>query len=321
MPPKKNIPRGELENLIEQGYKLKHLAEHFGCDISTVKRRVEEYNIPFKVRFSEKKPIDYNHVIERIREGKTLKEIAKEHQMSYHTLYKRIREEIKDFDYWEIRIPRDELKRLLKRGMNIPEIANYFGVSQRTIKKRISLYNLNKFVKKEYDTTPLRLRKELLYAWYVKEGLSIPKIASALEVSESTIYRYLKIYGIPLRRKKEISDPSKEEIEKLYSKEGLTVSEVARRLGIGHSRLMKLMDGYGVKRRERSKRKYSDETLLSELKRTIERYNRIPTMKELREDPEFKINVKTYSRRFGSWKNAINMVLQKYRNMERYKAQ
>ena len=50
MPPKKQIPENELRELVGKGYKLKHLVEHFGCDISVIKRILREYNIPFEVK-------------------------------------------------------------------------------------------------------------------------------------------------------------------------------------------------------------------------------------------------------------------------------
>ncbi len=128
MPAKKHIPKEELEKLVKQGYELKHLAEHFNCDISTIKARLEEYQIPFEVRFAEKKEVPEEEIIRRIRQGRNYKEIAEELGVSYRTLLKRVKEY--GIDYWSIRIPRNEFERLVNRGMSVSEIANFYNLSQ-----------------------------------------------------------------------------------------------------------------------------------------------------------------------------------------------
>jgi|Deesub1362B_J571_1020462.scaffolds.fasta_scaffold00101_6 transposase len=303
MPPKKRIPRDELEDLVERGYKLKHLAEHFGCDISTIKARIEEYGIEFQPKFSEKITIPKREIIRKIKEGKTFKEIAKEFGVSYSTLLKRAKEY--GIDYWETRIPRDELRMLLNKKMSVPEIANWFGVSQKTVESRIKRYGLQRPNTKR-DTSPKTISRELLYHWYVEEGLSIDRIANELEVSDSTVYKYLKKYNIPLRSRKICPDPKKEDIEALYYGQNLTFHETAKKLGIGSERLASLMKKYGIKPKPKSKRRYSDEEILDELRKAVTRYGGIPTQKELRYDDEFGIDVKTVTRRFGSWKIAVS---------------
>jgi len=139
------------------------------------------------------------------------------------------------------------------------------------------------------------------------------KCYEELELSASTVYNNLKKYRIPLRSKDPRPDPTKEEIEALYYGEGLTFSETARMLRIGSERLATLMRGYGIVPKPKSQRKYSNEEILDEIRRAIERYGRIPLQKELRYDDEFKIDVKTVVRRFGSWKAAIEKVKQEFK--------
>jgi len=307
MPPKKHIPRDELEELVKRGYKLKHLAEHFNCDISVIKRALEEYSIPFEPKFAEKIEIPKEEIIKRIREGKTLKEIAQELGVSYQTLLKRVKEH--GIDYREVRIPKDELRRLVKKKMSVAEIADYFKVSQSTIKRRLRKYGLSLKSRMRYhDPAPLNLSRDLLFQWYVVEGMSAEKIATELGVSVSSVHHYLKKYGIPTRKREKKPDPAKEEIERLYYEEGLSFHETARRLEIGTNRLALLMKKYGIKAKPKSRKRYTDEEILEELRRAVERYGRIPQQKELRYDDEFRIDIKTVIRRFGSFRNAVDRV-------------
>jgi len=309
MPLKKHIPQGELLELVEKGYKLRHLAERFNCDISTIKRALKEYNIPFEVKFAEKKEIPRDEIVRRIRQGKTVKEIAQDFGVSPGTIQNRMREY--GIDYWETRIPRDELKRLVRKKMSVAEIADYFGVSQSTIKRRLRLYGLSlKSRMKDHDPTPVNISRELLYNWYVVEGLSAEKIATELGVASSTVYKYLRKYGIPTRKREEKPDPSKEEIAKLYYGEGLSFQETAKKLGIGTNRLAELMKKYKIQAKPKSRRKYSDEEILEEFRKAIQRYGRVPQQKELRYDDEFRIDVKTVVRRFGKFQNAVEKAMQ-----------
>lgn len=302
MPPKKEIPKERLIDLINKGYKLKHIAEALNCDISTVKARLNKYDIPYEVKFADKIEIPKEEIIKKIREGKTYKQIAKELGVSYQTLLNRAKEH--KIDYWEVRIPRDELKRLVKRGMNVAEIANWFKVSQRTIEDRMKKYGIKR-KKKKHDPTPRKISRKLLYKWYVEDGMSVGQIANELGMPDSTVYNYLKKYEIPLRSREVKPDPTKEEIVQLYYGENLTFHETAKKLGIGSGRLASLMRQYNIQPKPKSQKKYSDEEILEELRRAIQRYGRLPLQKELRYDDEFRIDVKTVVRRFGSWKDAM----------------
>ncbi|WP_456478138.1 helix-turn-helix domain-containing protein [Geoglobus ahangari] len=305
MPPKKHLPKEELERLVRQGYKLTHLAEHFGCDISTVKARLEEYGIPFEIKFSEKIEIPKDEIVKRIRQGKTYRDIAKEFGVSYGTIKSRAKEY--GINYWEERVPKDVLRRLAKRGMTVPEMAKYFNVSQSTIENRLKKYRIK--LKTKRDTTPLKLSRDLLYKWYIEEGMSAIEIANELGVSDSSVYHYLKKYNIPRRHREEREDdPTKEEIVELYYGKNLNIRETAKALKIGTVRLADLMRKYGIQPKPKARKKYTDEEILEELRKAAERYGRAPMMKELRYDEEFRIDVKTVVRRFGSWERALRLM-------------
>jgi len=316
MPPKKQIPEGELRELVGKGYKLKHLAEHFGCDISVIKRALREYSIPFEAKFAEKKEIPRDEVIRRIQQGKTVKEIAREFGVSPSTVMKRMKEY--GISYQKERIPKKKLRAFVKKKMSIAEIAEYFGVSQSTVKRWLKVCNLSLASRRKlYDRSPLKISRGLLYRWYIVEQMSAEEIATELGVAGSTVYRYLKKYGIPTRRKERRPDPTKEEVMELYCNEMLSFRETAKKLGIGTERLAELMRKYGIKPRPKAKKRYSDEEILEELRGAVDRCGRIPLQKELRYDDEFRIDVKTVIRRFGSFRTALQRAIGEKYGMER----
>lgn len=308
MPPKRHIPRDELEELVKKGYKLKHMAEHFGCDISVVKRALEEYGIPFEVKFAEKKHVPKDYLVKKIKEGYSLRKIARELGVSYATVLNRVKEY--GLDPKELRIPRERLKELVKKGYTQAELAAYFGVHRSTIRRRMRECGLRLKRRRRYwERYGARISKSLLQKWYVEEGLSAGKIARELGVAESTVHYYLKKYGLR-REKKPPRTPTREEIVHLYWEKGLSINKTARTLKIGVNKLYELMEKYGIERRaEKSVKKYSDEDILRILREVYEKYGRIPTQKEFREDEEIKLNVKTVLRRFGSWEGAFEKAL------------
>ena len=304
MPPKKQIPEDELRELVGKGYRLKHLAEHFGCDISVIKRALQEYSIPFEVKFAEKREIPREEIVKRIRQGKTVKEIARDLGVSPSTITKRMREY--GIRYFRERIPERKLRELVRKKMSVAEISDFLGVSQSTVKRWLKKCGLTLASRRNlHDPTPLNISRELLYQWYVVEGLSTEKIATELGVATSTVHRYLEKYGIQRRKKEKRPDPEKREIVKLYCDEKLSFRETVRNLGISTERLAKLMRKYGIKPRPKTRRKYSDEEIIAELKKAVERYGRAPLYKELRYDDEFGPDIKTVVRRFGSLKEAL----------------
>lgn len=272
-----------------------------------MKRALREYGIPFEVRFSERREIPQRDLEKMLRERKSYGEVAKEFGVSPATVAKRVREY--GLDVRELRRPtREDVKRLVDRGYTLTELCIYFDVTKGTMRRWLKDYGL-KLNGRKRDTTPARIPKSLLEKWYVEEGLSVPKISRELGVSESTVYSYLRRYGISRRRRRG-GEVKKEDIVKLYVHEGLSVRETARRLRIGTDRLLELMDRYGIERRKKSDYEYSDEELLAVLRRAYEKYGGVPRQRDFAEDEEFQVDVKTIVRRFGSWRGAFERLFQ-----------
>lgn len=106
-----------------------------------------------------------------------------------------------------------------------------------------------------------------LRAWYEDELLSTRQIAARMDVSDATVVRWLRRFGIAARGKREaavVADKVRNPeigqwtLRQLYMEDGLTVREVAVRLGVPKCRIEMLLKRHDIARRRSSYTKYAE---------------------------------------------------------------
>lgn len=136
-------------------------------------------------------PID--EIVEKWKQGSTIKELAKEYGVSQTTINKRISEyyekigKPKPKRKTKIELPIDEVVEKWKQGATQSELEKEYGVSISTINTRISEYNekkeietkLSKHKNVENNGEKLRIVKSSsIIAEYLRKGLTIQQIES-----------------------------------------------------------------------------------------------------------------------------------------------
>ena len=130
-------------------------------------------------------PID--EIVEKWKQGSTIKELAKEYGVSQTTINKRISEYYENIGKskpkrkTKIELPIDEIVEKWEKGVTQRELTKEYGVSYRTIQSRISQYydknEDNEKIKK--DEKKLKVMKSSsIIAEYLKKGLTIEQIES-----------------------------------------------------------------------------------------------------------------------------------------------
>lgn len=85
----------------------------------------------------------------------------------------------------------------LERRWGCPTIAKKFGVSPAVVENRLREYGIEPRGHSLFSDE--RLSKENLHRLYVVDALPVKTIAEMLEVSAPTIFKYIGLWGIPLR--------------------------------------------------------------------------------------------------------------------------
>jgi len=121
----------------------------------------------------------------------------------------------------------------------------------------------------------IEIDKKTLEKLYCKDKLTCYQIANILGVSETTVRRRLREYGIPIRRTSEaqlkvMKRPSREELEKLYIKLGMTLRQIAEIYGVDITTVHRWLRKYNIKRKDYEEMLFFNN---SEVSIPVERYN------------------------------------------------
>jgi predicted transcriptional regulator len=97
--------------------------------------------------------------------------------------------------------------------------------------------------------------KELLEEMYLKQRLSINKIADELGVSFSSVNSYMKELGIPIRSRRESISKirqfvTEEELRKMYLEEKMSAQEIADKYNCCNASVLKYMEICDIERRK-----------------------------------------------------------------------
>jgi len=139
-------------------------------------------------------------------------------------------------------IDKETLEKLyITEGLSLEEIGERFGVSRKTISRRLKLYKIPERPKK---TRKIIIEKEILEKLYIYDQLNPSEVGERLGIDRGTVTRLLKGYSIPLRNSKEGTKIAKEkkslkipkeELEQKYFQENLPIPKIAEEYGVSPS--------------------------------------------------------------------------------------
>lgn len=132
-----------------------------------------------------------------------------------------------------ISISENELRRMyVDEKMKISEIAEYYSISDGTIRNKLDDYDIKKINRQVEmfmdESKPLPPSKEELCTLYIDKRKNINWIARKYRVDHTQVNNWLILYGIESRRstiKRMV--PDKETLEKQYIDKNLTTQEIA----------------------------------------------------------------------------------------------
>ena len=190
-------PRMELliDEIVEkwkQGATQRELEKEYEISYFTINSRISEYYEKIGKPRPRPKPkprmeLPIDEIVEKWKQGSTIKELAKEYGVSQTTINKRISEYYENIGKskpkrkTKIELPIDEIVEKWEKGVTQRELTKEYGVSYRTIQSRISQYydknEDNEKIKK--DEKKLKVMKSSsIIAEYLKKGLTIEQIES-----------------------------------------------------------------------------------------------------------------------------------------------
>ena len=186
------LPIDEIVEKWEKGVTQRELAKEYGVSVNTIGRRIAEYHKKIGKPRPRPKPkprmeLPIDEIVEKWKQGSTIKELAKEYGVSQTTINKRISEYYENIGKskpkrkTKIELPIDEIVEKWEKGVTQRELTKEYGVSYRTIQSRISQYydknEDNEKIKK--DEKKLKVMKSSsIIAEYLKKGLTIEQIES-----------------------------------------------------------------------------------------------------------------------------------------------
>lgn len=183
---------------------------------------------------------------------------------------------------------REELYRLYWiEKVPTKEIAKKFNVSQGAIYQWLKKFNIpirgkphSEQHKKKIAQSSLKFKatKEELYELYIVQKLPVQEIANKYNVTKNTVWRWLKIYCIPLRGKF-CYDETKEKLSKIKTKFNITKDELFKLYVIERKSSYEIAKMFNV----------SEQTVLNWLKKyNIPRRTHSENSSYLFKNPEFK---------------------------------
>lgn len=134
------------------------------------------------------------------------------------------------------------------------EIAKHYGVSKTTIIRALKRNDIPRrtAIESRMHVGYEKPSKEVLYKHYWDEWLSYEQIAEVYKVDTSSVYTWVKEYGIETRINaetrlgKDFIEPTKEQLHDLYVRKQLTLVEIGEILGCGEGVVSRRLTSVGI---------------------------------------------------------------------------
>jgi len=188
----KELNKKEIIELYKKGYSSIKLGKKFNVSQKTISNKLNKWGVSLD-RSKYKSPMKGKKHTKQ-----SLKKMSK--------IHKKYRKELNN----------DMIKKMYLRGDSNKKIKEKVGCCYPTLKKRLE--EMKVYKKKER----IKIKKEDLNKYYIKQGLSLVKTGQKLNCSERTIKDRLKEYGIKVR------NLSKSRIGIKFSKETKRKMKIAR---------------------------------------------------------------------------------------------
>ncbi|MFH1424667.1 MAG: hypothetical protein ABIG20_03220 [archaeon] len=147
----------------------------------------------------------------------------------------------------------------LVQGLSVLKIGKLCNIDPSTIADYLKKYGIT--ARKGIETRLFKSyvpSKKELEQWYLDEHQSTIKIAKICRVTKGSVARWLKKYGIPIRKggsrnlKKDAKFPIKQELQDLYVKKGFSICQIANMYNISDVSISNLLKRYRVESRTSS---------------------------------------------------------------------
>lgn len=206
------VPVEDMVKDWESGMKLLELAEKYNVSRETVINRLKEYQYKTGkqiIKTKRRKDIPLNHIITDWKAGMTLEKLEQKYNIGRDTISERMREfEVEsgqklERDFFErtpkIDLPVEEIVVEWKNGAILEELAQKYGVTRNTIRRRLEDYEESTGEKlvREHSRDRRKIKKELpidemFEDW--KNGTTYEELVKKYGVSRSTVILRIREY-------------------------------------------------------------------------------------------------------------------------------
>ena len=198
---------------------LDELANFFNCSKMTIRKYSKKHGL-----FEKRDEFANQQVRKLIAEGKNYSEIARLLSMPRSQVVTRSQEMGIKPKFIEAldRLDKEEVVRLyLDERKSMNEIADIVGVSSNAIRNILLPLNVIRPTKIEVDS-------EQLYKRYVEDKATYAELTAEFNISQITLNRLLRRYGIPFNREVQHSDEWKDEVFEDFVKEWISEHEAEK---------------------------------------------------------------------------------------------
>lgn len=131
----------------------------------------------------------------------------------------------------------------IEKDLSRQEIANLCNCGSTMIATKIKEFNIYKFVK---NTNEFFNSKELLYDEYIIKKTPLKIIQEKCGVSETQLYKQLKLFGIGKRVRSNITDLKKEELYEMYIVQKKSIKDICKHFKVGRGTFYIFLKKYGI---------------------------------------------------------------------------
>ena len=298
--PKKKIelPIEEIVKKWEQGVTQKELSKEYGVSDVTIRKRISEYYEKEEKEKPKKKiELPIEEIVKKWEQGVTQKELSKEYGVSDVTIRKRISEyyekEEKEKPKKKIELPIEEIVKKWEQGVTQKELSKEYGVSDVTIRKRISEYYEKEEKKKTKQRIELQI-KEIVKRW--EQGTTQKKLSKEYGVSRVTISKRISEY-YEKEKKEKPKQRIELQIEEIVKKweQGITQEKLSKEYGVSEYIIRKRISEY-YEKEEKEKPKKKIELPIEEI---VKKWEQGVTQKEL--SKEYGVSRVTINKRISEY--------------------
>jgi len=190
-----------------------------------------------------------------LNEGLTLQQVAERMGVSrqaVHSRFTRAGIPTRRPDVVSLEVLNDTRRMYEDEGFSIERIARHFGIKILLARKRLARAGA---VIHKSRRPIFTFDRDLMYALYIKERLSLAGVSERLGVSQNVVIRELRLHGIKQRPRYVKIRIDRDELYKLYVVDGFDQPSTARLLGVSTATLRRELKRHGIEFRHKGGKK------------------------------------------------------------------